>query len=141
MVQGRDADVNGKGRPAGQVSEHVDIAHDERAAGDQRTGVVKVGERFQAGAREPVSAFGGLVGIGCGTDRNRLSPPAAPPELLAKDAGNVGLDAYGAPVAGVGGPVRPLLEGTHVAERAAVLAAHVGVQRPVERHTPDAVQG
>jgi hypothetical protein len=40
----------------------------------------------------------------------------------------------------VGRPIGTLLERADVTERALVHAAHVGIQRPVERHAPDAVQ-
>jgi len=47
----------------------------------------------------------------------------------------------GAAVAIVGGAISAELEGADVAEGAAVLAAGVGIQRPVEEHALDGVEG
>ncbi len=99
------------------------------------------GELLDAAAGQPVPAFGGLVGIGGCPDGDRLALPARPSELPAQDLGDVDLDPDRDPVAVVERPVGALLEGADVTERAAVDAAHVGVQRPVEPHALDPVQG
>src|SRR5262249_48900594 len=78
--------------------------------------------------------------VGGGADRDALALPGRAGELAAEDVGDVDLDADRGAVAVVGGPVGAALEGADVAERAAVDAAHVRVQRPVEHHPLDAVQ-
>ena len=99
-----------------------------------------LGERLDAGAGEPVAALGGLVGVGGRADRDPLAFPRRPGELAAEHLGDVHLDADRGAVAVVRGPIGAALEGAHVAERAAVDASHVGVERPLEAHPLDAVQ-
>src|SRR4029079_7611762 len=81
-----------------------------------------------------------LVGVGRGADRDGLASPRRPRELLAQDLRHVHLDADRAAVAVVEGPVGAQLERADVTERAAVRAAHVGVQRPGEPHALHAVE-
>ena len=57
-----------------------------------------------------------------------------------QDLDDVGLDPDAAAVAIVRRTVGPELEGAHVAERAAVRAAHVRVEAPLERHAGDAIE-
>ena len=61
-------------------------------------------------------------------------------ELAAQHLGDVDLDPDRRAVGGAGGPVGAALERSDVTERAAVDTAHVGVERPLERHPRDAVQ-
>ena len=60
---------------------------------------------------------------------------------LPQDLGDVRLHADRRPVAVVRRPVRALLERPDVTERAAVDAAHVRVQRPLEAHALHRVEG
>ena len=92
-------------------------------------------------ARKPVAALGWLVGVGGGADRDGLVFPRRPRKLAAEHLDDVDLDPDRAAVAVVGGPVGASLEGPHVAERAAVNAAHVRIERPVEHHPFDAIEG
>src|SRR5262249_26990707 len=93
-----------------------------------------------AGACEPVAALGRLVRIRRGSDRHRVVPPGWPRELGTQDFGHVHLDPDRAPVLLTRGAVRAQLVRPDVAERAAVRAAHVGVQRPVEGHPADPIE-
>ena len=103
-------------------------------------GFEAVGEHLEAAARQPVAALGGLVRVGGRADGDRLALPRRPRELAAEHLDDVRLDADRAAVAVVRGAVGSRLEGADVAERAAVDAAHVRVQRPVEGHPLDAVE-
>ena len=131
-----DRDVRARRR----LGEQLGVADDHRPAGDDREWLPRVAEDLDAGAREPVAALGGLVRIGRGADRDRLTAPRRPRELAAQHLGDVHLDADRGPVAVVGGAVGPLFERPDVTEGAAVHAAHIRVQRPVERHSLHPVQ-
>ena len=141
VVERRDREGDRDVRAAGGLDEDVDVADDHRAARDDAERVAGLGERLEAGAGQAVAALGGLVGVGRGADRDDLALPRGARELAAEDLGDVDLDADRRAVAVVGRPVGALLEGADVTERAAVDAAHVGVERPVEAHALDAVQG
>ena len=104
-------------------------------------GLRGVAQHLDARARQPVAALGGLVRVGRGADRDGLAPSSAGrASSRAQHLGDVHLDADRRAVAVVGWPVGAPLEGADVTERAAVDAAHVRVQRPVERHALDAVE-
>ena len=83
-------------------------------------GVHAARERADACPREPEAPFGGLVRIGCRTERDLLLLPGPAGELAAEDLCDVRLHADRAPVLVAGGAVRALLEVADVAERAAV---------------------
>ena len=123
-----------------RLDEHVDVAHDQRAARDQRERVRGLGEHLEAGARQAVAALGRLVRVGRGADRDRLARPRAARELAPQHVGDVDLDADRGAVALVRRAVGAQLEGADVTERAAVRAAHVRVERPAERHALHAVE-
>ena len=125
---------------ARRLLEHVDVAHDQRAARDHRERRRRAPEHLEARARQPVAALGRLVRVGRGADRDLLAPPRRARELAREHLGDVDLDADRAAVAVVGGPVGAQLERADVTERAAVDAARVRVERPRERHPLDAVQ-
>src|SRR5262249_37618962 len=86
------------------------------------------------------AALGRLVRIGGRSDGDVVLLPAAPGELAPEHVGDVDLHANGAAVLVARRAVGPPLEGADVTERAAVRAAHVRVERPLERHALDAVQ-
>ena len=69
-----------------------------------------------------------------------LPLPGAPRELGAQHLGDVDLDADRAAVRVARRPVGAQLERADVAERAAVRATHVRVERPGERHALDPVE-
>ena len=139
-VDGRHGERDRHLGAARRLGEHVDVAHDQRPARDDRERVARGGERLEAGARQPVVALGRLVGIGGRADRDALAAPGRPRKLAPQHLGDVHLDADRCSVARVGGPVGAQLERPHVTEGAAVHAAHVRVERPPERHPLDAVQ-
>ncbi len=120
--------------------EHVEVAHDQGAAGDEAERVRALGERLEAAAREPEAPLGGLVGVGGGADRDALASPGGARELAAEHLDDVLLHPDRGAVAGVGRPVGAQLERPDVTERAAMDAAHVRVERPVEGHPGDPVQ-
>ena len=92
-------------------------------------------EHLEARARQPVAALGRLVRVGRGADRDRLAVATTRrASSRAQHLGDVDLDPDRRAVAVVGRPVGAPLEGADVTERAAVGAAHVRVERPVERH-------
>ena len=140
VVERRHRHVDRHLGPRRRLLEHVDVAPDERPAGDDRDRCARSGELDDAGTRQPIAPLGRLVRVGGGADRHLLARPGPPRELRAQDLGDVHLDPDRAAVAVVGGPVGAPLEGAHVTERAAVHAAGVGVQRPRERHPLDPVE-
>ena len=100
-----------------------------------------VAERLEAAAGQPVAALGRLVRVGGRADRDGLAAATTAARARVRStSATFDLHPDRAPVAVVGRPVGPQLEGAHVAERAAVGAAHVRVQRPAEAHPLDAVQ-
>ena len=76
VVHRRDADADRDGRSPRGFGEHIDIANDERSAGDDREGRAGLRESLDAAAGQPVAALGRLVRIGGRADRHRLPPPA-----------------------------------------------------------------
>ena len=125
---------------ASGVGEHVEVPDDHRPAGDEPERVCRLGEHLDAGPGEPEAPLGGLIGVGGRTDRDALALPRRPAELGAQHLGDVLLHPDRGAVGLAGRPVGAPLERAHVTERAAVHAAHVRVERPVERHPGDAVQ-
>ena len=115
----------------------IDVAHDERPARDDRERRPRRVELDEAGAREPESTFGGLVRVRRRPECHLVAPPRAARELATEHLGDVRLDADRPPVAIVRRAVGALLEVADVAERAAVRAPHVRVERPLERHAAD----
>ena len=141
LVDGRDGERHRDRRALGRLDEHVEVADDHRPARDDRQRVRRVAQHLEARACQLVAAFGRLVGIGCGADRDMLVLPGGARELPAQDLRDVGLDADRGPVTVVGRPVGAMLEVPHVAERAPVHAAHVRIERPLEAHALDRIQG
>ena len=140
FVEGRDRERDRDARAARSLGEHVDVADDHRAARDDAERGARLGEGLDARAGEAVAALCRLVRVGGGADRDALARPGGAGELASEDIGNIDLDADRRAVAVVRGPVGAPLEGADVTEGAAVDAAHVRVERPVEHHSPDAVQ-
>ena len=103
-------------------------------------GVASLAERDDRAARQPEPTLGRLVRVGRGPDDDLLATPRASCQLAGQHLDEVGLDPDRRPVAGVRGAVGDPLEGAHEAERALVRAAHVRVERPGERHVPDAIE-
>src|SRR5437870_2739783 len=72
---------------------------------------------------------------------DELLLPGTTGEFLSEDCGDVRLHADRGSVAIVEGPVRAMLEMSDVTEGAPMDAAHVRVERPLEAHPLDRVQG
>jgi hypothetical protein len=123
-----------------RLGEHVDVAHDERPARDDRERTFRVRERLDARARQAIAALRRLVRIGRRADRDGLALPRPPGELAPENLSDVRLDPDAGAVTIVPRPVGARLERTDVTERAAVRAAHVRVEREGERHAADAVE-
>ena len=123
------------------LGEQLGVADDQRAARDDRE---RLARRRAAPRGTRASAGSGPRPAGTGRSPRR-SRSARPSSSAARararsTSATFDLDADRRAVAVVGRPVGPLLERPDVTERAAVHAAHVRVQRPVERHALDAVQ-
>ena len=91
VVHRRDADADGDGRAPGGFGEHVDVADDERPAGDDREGRASLREGLDAAAGQPIAALGRLVRIGGRADRHRLPSPGSATELRAEHLDDVDL--------------------------------------------------
>jgi hypothetical protein len=137
LVERRDREEHLRTSPSSRLLQEVDVAHDERAAGDDRERRPRRVQLDETCPREPEPAFGGLIRIRRGSECHLFSPPRLACELASEHVGDVRLHADRTPVAVVRRPVGALLEVAHVTERAAVCTAHVRVQRPLERHAPN----
>lgn len=141
LVHGGDAEVDAALRGGGQRLQHIDIAHDHRAFGNDADRCARGGKRFDRTAREAVVSFDGLVGIGGGAERDLLPGPGRLRQFPPQHGDEVGLHEDD------GGEIvtRAKLELRLVAAReavvAAVRAAAVRIQRPAERHALHLVQG
>src|SRR5260221_6058493 len=87
-----------------------------------------------------VTTLGRLVGIGRSAEHDRLARPRSAGQLGFQDLDEVRLDAHVGAVALVTRAIGAALERTHVAERTAVRATHVRIERPAKRHSLDAVE-
>ena len=105
----------------------------------RENGVRAHAELADARARQAVASLRRLVRVRRRADRDALPLPRRPRELATQHLGDVDLDPDRAAVPVVRRPVGTRLERADVTERAAVGAARVRVQRPVERHALDAV--
>ena len=140
IVDRRDRERHRDVRAERRLDEHVHVTDDQRSARDDRERLTEVAQDLDACAREPVAALCRLVGIRGSPDRDPLVARAGALELAPEHLGDVRLHPDRGAVAVVGGAVGTLLEPAHVAERAPVHAAHVGVERPLEGHALDAVE-
>ena len=80
----------------GDSHEHVDVARDERALGDDGDGKpALLGERLEHTARDAIPSLRRLVRIGRRADHDRLSQKGSharrPPELAAQDGARLSL--------------------------------------------------
>jgi hypothetical protein len=139
-IDGRNRERHRHRHPSSRFGEDVQVADDHRPARDDRERRLRLRQHLEARARQAVAAFRRLVRVGGRADRDVLALPGRPGELGPQHVGDVDLDADRPAVALVERPVGAVLEGADVAERAAVDAAHVRVQRPPERHALDAVE-
>src|SRR5262249_61043201 len=107
--------------------------------GDAGAGVARAPQAREARARRRVSPLGGLVRIRGRADRDRAAAPGPAGKFDPEDLRDVHLAPDRAAVVVAGRAVGPPLECPHVAERAALSAPHVLVERPLERHALAAV--
>ena len=117
-----------------RLLQYVEVPDDERPAGHDRERRPGARELVEACAREPEPALRRLVRVGRGAESDLVARPGRARELAAQNVCDVRLHPDRAPVAVVRGAVGALLEVPDVTERAAVHAAHVRVERPLERH-------
>ena len=127
-------------RAARGCAEHVEVADDHRAARDDRERVRGVGRAPRCTRASAVAALRRLVRIGRRADHDGLALPRRSRQLAAQHLGDVRLHPDARAVAVVRRAVGAPLERTDVTERAAVDAAHVGVERPPEAHALHTVQ-
>jgi hypothetical protein len=140
LVERRDRNVDADIGTARALEQQVEVADDHRAARDQPEGVRRGDELLEARTRQPVAAFARLVRIGGGADDDVLTVPGPTCELAPEDLPDVDLDADRAAVAVVRGAVGAGFERADIAKRAPVRTAHVGVERPLERHAANAIE-
>ena len=140
LVEGRDGEADAHLRAGGRLGEHVDVTHDQGPAGDDVERVRRGGEHLEAAAGEYVASLGGLVRVGRRPDGYRARLATTAGKLRAQHLCDVHLDADREAVRVAGRPVGSPFERPHVAERAAVHAAHVRVERPGERHALHGVE-
>ena len=134
LIHRRDAHADHDGHPPRRLREHVEVADDEWPARDDAERRACAREDLDAAAGQPVTTLGRLVRIGGGADRDRLAAPGSAMELRAQHLDDVDLHAHACPVALVRGAVGAAFETAHVTECAAMRAAHVRVEAPVEAH-------
>ena len=139
-VQGRDRERHPDLRPFAGERQDIQIADDHRAAGDEPDRRACLAERLDRAARQAEPALGRLVRVGRRPDDHLVALPRPAGELSPEHLDEVRLDPDRGAVAGIRWPIRQSLEGTDEAERALMGAAHVRVQRPLERHVPHAGQ-
>jgi ATP-dependent Clp protease ATP-binding subunit ClpA len=137
LVDGGNAHVDGAPGGRSLILQDVGVAHDHRSLGDQTEGRVSLRQRLDRSPREFVVALDRLVRIGRRTERDEFSSPRRTIELARQDADDVLLHEDDA---------RELVVAVHLelgvvaageAVVAAVGAAPVRVQRPLERHPLD----
>ena len=113
----------------------IDIAHDHRAAGDEADRRARLAERLDRAARQPEPALRRLVRVRRRADRRPARAATTFGRVRARSTSTrLRLDPDRGAIAGVGRPVGQSLERADEAERATVGAAHVRVERPLERH-------
>ena len=123
--------------------EHVEVAHDHRPARDDPE---RIRRRRGTPRGTRASACTCLRRAGTGRSRRRRVTCSPLPRRRARaprasTSATFVFTRIERPVAVVRRSVRPLLEGADVTEGAAVHAAHVRVQRPLEAHALHRVEG
>ena len=139
FVHARDAEVHGQVGLCVEPLQYVDISHDERTLGDDARRHREVHERLKASTGQPVCALDRLVGVGRGTDRDRTLWPA--PELVAQalDEVRAHLDIPIERFADIAFAITSVVRASETVGTG-VRTTEVGVQAPLERHSPNAVE-
>ncbi len=139
-VERRDREGHRDLRPTGGPGQDVHVAYDHRPAGDQGDRRPRFAEHDDRAAREPKPSLRRLVWVRGRAHSHGGSLPRRPTDLAAEHVHDVGLDSDRGPVTRVGGAIGDALERADVAERAAMGAAHVRIERPGKGHVADAIQ-
>ena len=125
----------------GQLRQQVLVAHDHRALGDDARGVAARAAPSSAPARQLVVALDRLVAVGGGAERHDLARPRRPRQLAPQHLDEVGLHEDHRRELVAGAELELRVVAARVAVVAAVRAAAVRVQRPLEvAHPLDVVQ-
>ena len=74
-----------------QTPVHVEVTQDERGLREHRERVLKVRQRLEDAARQPVPPLAVLIRIGCGPHRDRLALPAGRCQVAPESFGDVDL--------------------------------------------------
>ncbi len=142
LVNRRHAHVHSRTSGTSDVEQNVAIANNHRSFRDEADWRPHpAASALRAAARESVVAFNRLIGIGRRSDGNRLVPPGRTIQFPPQYFGDVSLDQNdrGELVAGIHLELNVIAAGEAIV--AAMGAASIRVQRPVERHTLYRVQG
>jgi hypothetical protein len=132
LVEEGHADGDAQARLGVQAGEHVEIAFDERALGDDADGVAEVGAGLEAAPRQLVRGLERLVAVGHAAEEDRFAPPRGRRERLAQERGRLGLDHELRLEVGARAQAEVLVAGAGVAVGAGVEAAPVRVDAPAE---------
>ena len=141
FVHRRHAHVDRAAVPPTDVSKQIGIAHDHRPLGDQADGRPSGEQRLERTSRELVMTLDGLIRIGRGADGYLLANPRGFVELSAQHVDQVDLHEDDAREVIARSELELRLIPSGEAVVATVCAAPIRVQRPVEGHAFDAVQG
>ena len=115
------------------LGQDVDVALDQRRFGDDGDGMPGLAQHFENAAHDLEFAFGRLVGIGVGAERDRRAAIGGLGELGPEQPRRLGLDQYPAFEIEPGRQAQIGVGRAREAIDAAMLAAAIGVDRTVER--------
>ena len=126
---------------ARHVRQQVPVAQHQGGLGGDRDRMAAAGQHFQDAAHHAIAPLDGLVGVGVGADGEHPAAVARPRQFLLQQfgRGRLGIEAAleieprREPEPGMGRP--------RIAVDAAVLAAPVGIDRPVEAEVRGVVAG
>ncbi len=141
LVDRRHAEIDAALGSCTEIGEHVPVAQNHRALGDNADRRGGFGEALDRAAGEPIRALDRLVRIGGGAERDLLAPPGRAMQLVAQPRHEVGLDEDQRRELIVGVELELRLVAAREAVVTAVGAAAIGVERPLERHSADPVEG
>jgi len=138
-IEGGDAEHHRAPGPRREPGQQVDIAYDQSTLGHQADRTAMIGKRLQTGPSQPIAPFDRLIGIGCRPNRHFLPSPSRPTQLLPQDPGDVGLDEDHPAKVLTCVEVFERMVSAGVTVMAAVNAALIWIQTPLERHPAHAV--
>jgi hypothetical protein len=132
VVEGDEGDGDAAGVHGGEFLPEVDVAEDEGGFGHGDDGLAAVGEDLQALAGDLHFVFDGLVDVGDGGHDDGFGFPFGVGEFVLEEVGGVGFGHELGFEIEAGGEAEIFVVGSGEAVDAAVLAAAVGVEGPVE---------